>query len=416
MRGKKNLWILSIILVLIVVATPILVKATVSNPVSGQVDLVWRYPKGLNYYPPGTSSFTLDIQSPSSWTNTSKGIIAYAFTVTTNSSFMKPIGVTGATTGYWLYDYVNKYVTINPGAYYPLIAKGTINSTTIPNLAEGLAQWSALGAGAGGNSSQDANGLITLNYQILNELTTTMRPTGEGTQTGWTATPKGTTKVTDVSDQNDKTGINATKASKTETFTFTQPSTENGTILSVNFYYRADYNGTTKATISPEWYFESTGDSIPGTAQGLTTTLTTYNQTETTNPDTSAPWTWSDLSSLEYGVTTVVGAKAPGTAYVSDLWYVVTYIPHPWDNTFMPIKLSAAAFYTVQGGTSTVYAFTNVATGNYNTTPSPPVPEFQFGPETAVEIGLISAVVYFLARRKTKPTVPKRFTTQTLSQ
>ena len=45
---------------------------------------------------------------------------------------------------------------------------------------------------------------------------------------------------------------------------------------------------------------------------------------------------------------------------------------------------------------------------------SAPVPEFPLGAEAAVGIGLMVAIVYvWLRKRKTKPTVAKRFTTQT---
>jgi hypothetical protein len=414
MKGKKALLILTLPFILAAILAPLSANAQQLNP-NGTVYLTWRYPNGLNYYPTGTSSFTLDINSPAAWTNTSKGIIAYAFTVTTNSSFMKPIGVTGAQSGYWLYDFVNKYVTINPGNYYPLIAKGSINSTTIPNLAEGLAQWSTLGAGAGGSSNSDANGLITMNYQILNEYNYTWRPTGEGTQTGWTATPKGTTKVTDVSDQNDLTGINASKGSKEELFTYTEPSNVNGTILSVNFYMRGYYNGTKSTSVYPLFYFPQSGDTLTGSSQALTSTDTTYSFAYAQNPDTSAAWTWSDLSDLQYGVESATAGSAKAGSIVTDLWMVITYIPHPWDTTFMPIKLSASAYYTVQGGTSSVWSFNSVPTGCYNVYQQ--VPEFPLGPTTAVEIGLIIAVVYvFLTRRKVKPTVPKRFINKPISQ
>jgi hypothetical protein len=390
MIWKKNFLILSIILVLTVIAKPIPVKATVPNPVSGQVNLVFRYPSGLNYYPAGTTNFTLDIQSPAAWTDTPNGIIAYTFTVTVNGSLLKPLGVTGAKPGYWLWDFCNTYNNIT--AHYPLMAHGAINSTTIPGIAEGISGWSVLGVGAGGNSSADANGLITLNFAPLGQQQLTLRPAAEGYNTAWSQFGASANKAAATSDQNDATGINATAANKKETFTFAPPSNANGTIQSVNFYMRAYHNGTKATSIYPLFYFPETGDTLTASPVSLTSTDTTYSQTYTTNPDTGAAWTWSDLTDLQYGVETAIGAKAPGTSLVSDIWCVVTYLPENVASQYVPIRISNAGYFTVAGGANSGYAFNHVAVGNYGGVYPPPVDVAVSGiqvSKTLVEAGQI---------------------------
>jgi hypothetical protein len=90
------------------------------------------------------------------------------------------------------------------------------------------------------------------------------------------------------------------------------------TIASVTVYGRVSYESG-----SPS-YFKLRVNSTDGASESITTSWVLYSETWTTNPATSAAWTWSDIASLQPGLHSA-GVATPGRTKCSQLYVVVTY-------------------------------------------------------------------------------------------
>jgi len=136
-RGKKSLWILSILLILTVARIPNSVKAP-----EEEVRLRFRYPEGYTYYPhqTGTLWVIVDIEAPEAWDNTAQGIVGWSFDVHVDPSVLEPVSGHGADFGYYLFDFCeyNEYFE-----NYPHMWVGEINQPTgdMIDVAEFLRHW-----------------------------------------------------------------------------------------------------------------------------------------------------------------------------------------------------------------------------------------------------------------------------------
>lgn len=125
------------------------------------------------------------------------------------------------------------------------------------------------------------------------------RPNAAGTTTNITS--GGSTHWDQVNEVGDGAGIYTNSTSyQLDTYNFANP-TETGTINSVKVYVKlyTDTSGTSygKAAI------RSGATDYYGSEESVTSSAATYSKTWTTDPATSAAWTWSGINSLEIGVS-----------------------------------------------------------------------------------------------------------------
>lgn len=155
--------------------------------------------------------------------------------------------------------------------------------------------------------------------------TVTYRPNGAGTNTNITYQEPNSTshydKVDEASPDDATTFVYTTSTSyQADTYAFANP-TETGIIDSITVYFRsATYwagTGYAKAAI----YVGST--LYYGSEETLSSTWATFSKTWTTNPGTSAAWTWSDLNALEIGVA--LKYASGGAADCTQVYVVITY-------------------------------------------------------------------------------------------
>ena len=162
---------------------------------------------------------------------------------------------------------------------------------------------------------------------VADASTLTLRPNGVGNQNqGWTAA--GDTNqwecVDEESSDSDTTYVNSTNYSSTCRTQFALPShtTEVGVIEKVTVYAIAKRSTATNLHINIRTHstdYESSGDS-------LTTSYASYNNEWSTNPNTSAAWTWAEIDAVELGVR--VGTYTPN-ARVTQVYAIITYNKTP---------------------------------------------------------------------------------------
>ncbi|MFH1699211.1 MAG: hypothetical protein ABIE07_01380, partial [Candidatus Zixiibacteriota bacterium] len=63
-----------------------------------------------------------------------------------------------------------------------------------------------------------------------------------------------------------------------------------------------------------------------GTEQNLTNSYEDYSHEWTTNPNTSAAWSWNDINNLQAGLR-IKGKNSNFPAYCTQVWVTVTYTP-----------------------------------------------------------------------------------------
>ena len=129
------------------------------------------------------------------------------------------------------------------------------------------------------------------------------RPNGDGT---YTNIASGASPHWDqVNEAGDGSGIYTNSVTyEYDTYAFADP-TETGTINSVTVHIRCftDTAGTSYAKAA----IRSGGTMYYGSEESVTSTTTSFSKTWTTDPKTSAAWTWSNLNSAEIGVSLKYG-------------------------------------------------------------------------------------------------------------
>lgn len=158
--------------------------------------------------------------------------------------------------------------------------------------------------------------------------TVTYRPNGAGTNTDITYQEPFSTshydKVDEESPDDSTTYVYTFNITYlVDTYNFANPS-ETGIIDSIAVYFRsktifAGNTGEAKAAI----YVGST--LYYGSEENITSTWANFSNTWTTNPATSAAWTWSDLNSLEIGVA--LKSAANQGVCCTQVYVVITYHP-----------------------------------------------------------------------------------------
>jgi hypothetical protein len=145
-----------------------------------------------------------------------------------------------------------------------------------------------------------------------------LRPNGDGAYTGWTGTY---TAWDDITPDGDTTYVSATamfgESSNLEDVTRTW------SIDKIRVTARARSTIATDEQIHVFLYIGSNAYNAPS-AHTPTTTYTNYQSEWTTNPATSAPWSWSDITNLQAGVwSNQTGGVFTGELRVTQLYVEV---------------------------------------------------------------------------------------------
>ena len=107
----------------------------------------------------------------------------------------------------------------------------------------------------------------------------------------------------------------------TDTFTWANP-TETGSIVKITVSHNAEYDGSSGVYSKAAIY--TSGQTLQyGAERTLTTDWTQYDDDWTTNPWTSAAWTWADLNDLEFGVS--LKGKTTHSAWCTQIFITIEY-------------------------------------------------------------------------------------------
>lgn len=157
--------------------------------------------------------------------------------------------------------------------------------------------------------------------------TATYRPNGAGTNTNieiqYPASTAHYDKVDEASKDDDTTYVYTGSATyRLDTYAFANP-TETGIINSITVYAACARSSscTGKAKVA---IYTSGQAAQYGSEETLGTSYVTYEKAWTTNPWTSAAWSWSDLNALEIGVS----LKGDDSTYVvkcTQVYIVIDY-------------------------------------------------------------------------------------------
>jgi hypothetical protein len=133
----------------------------------------------------------------------------------------------------------------------------------------------------------------------------------------------------------------STTTSRKETENLADTS-QTGTINSVTTYICAKATGSGDEQAVILWRTYSTDyESSPATIS--TTAFTDYSEARTTNPNTVASWTWTEVNALEIGSR--ASSLASGeTIQVSEYWIVVEYTLYPPTNDQLTLDLTGASY------------------------------------------------------------------------
>lgn len=151
--------------------------------------------------------------------------------------------------------------------------------------------------------------------------TLAMRPNGDGSSTAMV----GTYADVDEEDANDDTDYvypNNTSGER-EYFALADHTTETGTINSVTVFARMKWVGSNGDYDQPKIGVK-TDPTYHEEIKQITATWATYSHEWTTNPDTSAAWTWTDIDNLQIGVWGR-GATSTNGVLITQMYAVVDY-------------------------------------------------------------------------------------------
>lgn len=151
-----------------------------------------------------------------------------------------------------------------------------------------------------------------------------LRPSDNGTFTGWTAF--GATNnwqcVNEVTPDGDDSYVTTTADNVTDSYNLQDHTTGTGTISNVRVYIRAEA-AAGKEIILAVVVGGTKYDAAAG--KTLTTKYVDYYDDWAQNPATSTAWTWDDIDALE--VSFASGVLANKEERVTTAWVVVTYTP-----------------------------------------------------------------------------------------
>lgn len=152
--------------------------------------------------------------------------------------------------------------------------------------------------------------------------TLTLRPNGAGNQQGWNAEGGDYTRVDESSSDGDTTRLYSPTDNAVATFAMEDHTSQEGVINSVTVYIYT--KGLDPVSNTVQLAVRTGGADYFSSTQ-------TYNNTSyhnesnawSTNPGTSAAWTWSEIDALEAGMKRIGG----GGQAVTMVWMEVDYTP-----------------------------------------------------------------------------------------
>lgn len=130
-------------------------------------------------------------------------------------------------------------------------------------------------------------------------------------------------EVVDEATPNDGYDFNflVRQSDKEDLYQIPNHTTEDGPISKVAIFYRVI--GEANSSAQAAAYIKTGGSEFQETLHNINSQWTTYSYSWTTNPDTAAAWTWSDIDSLQIGVQL---KNTTGYAYVTQVYAVVSYV------------------------------------------------------------------------------------------
>jgi hypothetical protein len=164
LKREKYLWIPLTLILLANIAT-IGIPAKASSTVK-----IYIKPEPPAYIPGVEVGELVNVEvwidSPPEWDNTVDGIIGWSFYVHVDPAVLQPLDFTGASGGYWLYDFCfsNGYYM-----HLPMPPLGGMNASDFIDIAEFITGWGILMLGAGGSGK-----LCTLTFISLSKTAHTM--------------------------------------------------------------------------------------------------------------------------------------------------------------------------------------------------------------------------------------------------
>lgn len=160
-----------------------------------------------------------------------------------------------------------------------------------------------------------------------------IRPSGSGAETNISGITGGSNHYSVMSDQSDSTYVyNSATNFERDLYALQNPVASTGTINSVTVYIRVYWTGGAQpnqnwakcclrhpTTIVEHEFTYSTDNPVRLTWYDL-------SYTWTSNPVTSAAWTWSDLDYLQAGVAIREAyTGGPANTYASEVWVEIDY-------------------------------------------------------------------------------------------
>lgn len=152
--------------------------------------------------------------------------------------------------------------------------------------------------------------------------TLTLRPNGAGNQQGWNAEGGDYTRVDESSSDGDTTRLYSPTDNVVATFAMEDHTTQEGVINSVTVYIYT--RGLDPVSNTVQLAVRTGGtDYFSSTQTYNNTSYHNESNTWSTNPGTSAAWTWSEIDALETGMKRIGG----GGQAVTMVWAEVDYTP-----------------------------------------------------------------------------------------
>lgn len=156
--------------------------------------------------------------------------------------------------------------------------------------------------------------------------TLTLRPNGAGNQQGWDAEGGDWQRVDESSSDGDTTRLYSPTDNRVATFALENKTTEEGVINSVTVYI---YTRGIDPISNVVQLAIRTGGTDYFSSDNTYNNTSYHNESNTwsTNPGTSAAWTWSEIDALEAGMKRISG----GGQAVTQVWVEVDYTPASWE-------------------------------------------------------------------------------------
>jgi len=177
--------------------------------------------------------------------------------------------------------------------------------------------------------------------------TLTLRPNGAGNQQGWNAEGGDYTRVDESSSDGDTTRLYSPTDNAVATFAMEDHTTQEGVINSVTVYIYT--RGLDPVSNVVQLAVRTGGtDYFSADKTYNNTSYHLESNTWSTNPGTSAAWTWSEIDSLEAGMKRISG----GGQAVTQVYVEVDYTPASWEQ-------EGFRFYADDGSESAATALAN---------------------------------------------------------